>query len=138
LSETRPIPGSCLCGGVQFELEPPFLPPSHCHCEHCRKHSGNSGNISMGMRREQLRLLSGEELLAQYEPAPGCAIKVFCRRCGSGLFALDQEDGEKIWVRLGSLDTDPGVRVDRHTWVRSAPAWLSVPDDGLPRYATGL
>ena len=56
------VPGSCLCGGVRFELEPPFALASWCHCEHCRKHSGNFGSASIEVPVEQLRLLSGEEL----------------------------------------------------------------------------
>jgi hypothetical protein len=47
---------------VRFELEPPFELASWCHCEHCRKHSGNFGSASIEVPVEQLRLLSGEEL----------------------------------------------------------------------------
>ena len=134
MPEHHPVPASCLCGGVRFELEPPFGLASLCHCEHCRKHTGTYGSTSMEVPRKQMRFLSGEELLEHFESAPGCAIKVFCSRCGSGLFALNQPQGESIWVRLGALDADPGVRLDRHTSVDSAPTWLPVPEDGLPRY----
>jgi hypothetical protein len=34
------IRGRGLCGGVRFEVEPPFIRAGHCHCERCRKHSG--------------------------------------------------------------------------------------------------
>jgi hypothetical protein len=27
------VRGSCLCGGVRFEVRPPFIRASHCHCE---------------------------------------------------------------------------------------------------------
>ena len=26
------IRGSCLCGGVKFEVEPPLIQANHCHC----------------------------------------------------------------------------------------------------------
>ena len=46
MPEQHSVPGSCLCG-VRFELTPPFLVVSCCHCEHCRKHSGNFGSASI-------------------------------------------------------------------------------------------
>jgi len=134
MSEHHPVPGSCLCGDVRFELTPPFVVASCCHCEHCRKHSGTFGSVAIEVPVEQMRLVAGEELLERIQPAPGLAIKIFCRRCGSSLFGRNEPDSETIWVRMGVLDADPDLRPSRHTWVHSAPAWLSVPEDGLPRY----
>ena len=34
------IKGSCLCGTVQWRLDPPFGEMSHCHCSMCRKAHG--------------------------------------------------------------------------------------------------
>jgi hypothetical protein len=34
-------------------------------------------------------------------------------------------------VRLGALDTDPGVRPAYRQYLASAAAWEAVPDDGL-------
>jgi hypothetical protein len=135
-SEEGLIPASCLCGDVRLELEPPFLMASYCHCEHCRKHSGNFGSGSIDVPRKQMRILSGEELLGRFQPAPGLAVKVFCTRCGSSLYGTDEPESETVWVRIGALDADPGLRPSRHVFVRSAPAWLPVPEDGLPSYET--
>ena len=90
--------------------------------------------MALEVPREQMRLLSGEELLESWQPAPGLAIRFFCRRCGSSLYGMNEPDSETVWLRMGVLDADPGLRPSRHTWVGSAPAWLPVPDDGLPRY----
>jgi hypothetical protein len=32
-----PIHGSCLCGGVEFEIDGPLMAPLNCHCSQCRK-----------------------------------------------------------------------------------------------------
>jgi hypothetical protein len=117
-----------------LELTPPFLIASCCHCENCRKHSGNFGSMALEVPREQMRLLSGEELLESFQPGSGTAIRFFCRRCGSSLYGMNEADSETAWVRMGVLDADPGLRPSRHTWAGSAPAWLPVPDDGLPRF----
>ena len=47
---------------------------------------------------------------------------------------MNEPESETVWVRMGVLDADPGLRPSRHTWVDSAPAWLPIPEDGLPRY----
>ncbi len=135
MSDQAPVPGSCLCGDVRFELIPPFETASFCHCGNCRKHSGHMGSIAMEVPRARMRLQSGEDLLESFQPAPGLAIRVFCRRCGSSIYGMNAPDSETVWVRMGVLEADPGVRPSRHTWASSAPAWLPVPDDGLPRFA---
>jgi len=132
--EISVVPGSCLCGGVRFELEPPFELASFCHCGNCRKHSGHAGSAAMKVPMEKLRILSSKELIEHFQPGPGLAIRFFCRRCGSSLYGMNDLDAGEAWVRLGVLDADPGVRPSQHTWADSAPAWLPVPEDGLTRF----
>jgi hypothetical protein len=38
---SNPIKGSCLCGGVRFELDRAAGPFEICHCNRCRKVSGS-------------------------------------------------------------------------------------------------
>jgi hypothetical protein len=111
MPEQNPVSGSCLCGGVRFELTPPFGPASFCHCGNCRKHSGHAGSVALKVSAEQLQIVSG-----------------------SSLYGMNDLDAGEAWVRLGVLEADPGVRISRHTSVASAPAWLPAPEDGLPRY----
>jgi hypothetical protein len=132
------IPGSCLCGGVRFEVEPPYIRASHCHCSRCRKHSGTYGEAQLRLPPEQLRVLAGEDLLRFWEPDDGGGRKVFCVRCGSSLFGAQWPDGEVVSVRLGAFDEDPGIRPEYRSWVSAAPAWLPLPDDGLPRHEEGV
>ncbi|MGZ4383819.1 MAG: GFA family protein [Gaiellaceae bacterium] len=132
MSVQQPVPGSCLCGGIRFEVEPPFEAGSYCHCSRCRKHSGNFGSASL--RTGNVRVLAGVDLIGSWQPAPGAGVKGFCKRCGSSLFGGDWPDGPSISVRLGALDADPGVRPRRHIWVGSRGFWDELPDDGLPRF----
>lgn len=32
--------GTCLCGGIKFEIKGPLVAPSNCHCTMCRKQHG--------------------------------------------------------------------------------------------------
>jgi hypothetical protein len=127
------IRGSCLCGGVTFELDPPFRRANHCHCSRCRKHSGAFGLTQGRVARSQFRLLSGENLLRTYRPDGGKA-KVFCSNCGSSLFGGDWPDGDEVSIRFGALDDDPEIRPQYHSFVGSRAVWDELPDDGVPRY----
>lgn len=127
-----PIPGSCLCGGVRFEVTRPFDGAGHCHCSRCRKTSGTFGSTSGRTHRDAIRFLQGEELLRAWVEEP-YGRKVFCAECGSTLFGGDWPDGA-ISVRFGALDADPGMRPQYRIYVDSAVPWLPVPDDGLPHF----
>ncbi len=132
-SPEQPVAGSCLCGGVRFEVMMPFLRANYCHCLRCRKHSG-AGALAQGrVPRDGFRLTAGEDLLEVYRPAAGM-VKAFCRVCGSSLFGGTWPDGPEVSIRLGSLDDDAGIRPEFHTFVDSAAPWETIPDDGLPRY----
>ena len=86
------------------------------------------------MPKEQFRLLAGEELLRVFRPEGGAA-KVFCSACGSSLFGGDWPAGDEVSIRLGSLDGDPGIRPQFHSFVDFRAEWDELPEDGLPRYA---
>jgi len=128
------IHGSCLCGGVRFEVEPQFRRANHCHCSRCRKHSGTFGLTQGRIARERFRLLAGEELLRVFTPADRAAAKVFCSVCGSSLFGGQWPHGDEVSVRLGALDGDPEIRPQYHSFVDSRASWDVLPEDGLPRY----
>ncbi len=36
-----PVHGSCLCGGVRFEVHGPMQEITACHCTQCRKTTGH-------------------------------------------------------------------------------------------------
>ncbi len=131
-----PIIGGCLCGGVRFEVNGPFRRAGHCHCSRCRKHSGAARSTQGRVRREEFRLVSGEELLGVYGRSPG-AVKVFCRRCGSSLFGGSWPEGPEVSIRLGSVDGDPGIRPQVHTFVGSRAVWDEITDD-LPQHERAL
>jgi len=37
-------------------------------------------------------------------------------------------------IRLGTFDSDPGVRPSYRQFVAYAASWEPIPDDGLPRF----
>ena len=129
---SKTIHGSCLCGGVRFEVDTPFIRAGHCHCSRCRKHSGTFGLTQVRVRREQFRLLQGADLIRVYGTGEG-AVKAFCTTCGSSLFGGSWPDGPQVSIRMGAFDDDPGIRPQFHTYVGSKAPWDDI-TDALPQH----
>jgi len=125
--------GSCLCGGVRFEITEPFIMVSHCHCESCKRLAGGVGTTSGRSRTDAIRILEGADLIRSYTPAEGSA-KSFCSVCGSNLFGGGWPDSELCAVRLSAIDSGFDGKPEAHTFVRSVAPWETLPEDGLPRY----
>lgn len=128
------LTGRCLCGGVRFELEEPPISARYCHCERCQRRTGTAASVSAQVVPGSLRVLSGENLAKDYDPGDGGHIKVFCSSCGSALWSRDPEHPERVAIRMGSFDGDPGVRPSARQFVAYAAVWEPIPNDGLPRF----
>jgi hypothetical protein len=133
-STDRPVRGSCLCGGIRYEVTAPFLRANYCHCSRCRKHSGGAASAQGRVPREGFRLLAGSELIEVFRPPDGGMVKAFCRICGSSMFGGTWPSGPEVSIRLGTLDEDPGIRPQFHSFVGSKAVWESLPEDGLDRF----
>ena len=130
---SRPLTGGCLCGGVRYEISGPFLRAGHCHCSRCRKHSGAAAGTQGRVLQKHFRLLRGDELIRNYV-TEGHAAKAFCSVCGSSLFGGSWPEGPEVSIRFGTLDGDPGIRPQVHTFVADKAHWNEILDD-LPRHA---
>ena len=128
--------GSCLCGGVRFELTESFIAVVHCHGASCKKLSGGIGTTSGLVPTSAIRILEGGELLTTFHPVEGRA-KTFCSACGSNLFGAGYPDSEASAVRLPTLDSGLEQEPRAHIFVRSVAPWETLPEDGLPRFDEG-
>jgi hypothetical protein len=127
------LQGSCLCGGVRFEVTEPFAKVTYCHCASCKKLSGGAGTVNGRARTEAIRVVAGGELLRTYQPDEGTA-KTFCSACGSNLFGGGWPESETASVRLSALDSPFEQRPTSHIFVRSIAPWETLPDDGAERF----
>jgi ADP-ribosyl-[dinitrogen reductase] hydrolase len=122
--------GSCLCGGIAYEVDR-LGPIGHCHCKTCRKAHAAAFASTARVNREDFRWLKGEELLGAFESTPG-KVRRFCTRCGSHLMA-EWLDKPQVIVRVATLDEDPGVVPVAHIWTSHDVEWLQT--EGLPKHA---
>jgi hypothetical protein len=156
-----PIRGSCLCGGVTFEITGPLLAPLNCHCSQCRKQHGAAFRSRVRVQAKDFHWLAGEHLVKFYESPRGYQ-RGFCSDCGSPIInrsgpnwtppadfpgGMIRKSGdrfsEKIMphknaaapqygVALALLD-DPPARPALHCFVASKAPWFEITDD-LPQY----
>jgi hypothetical protein len=128
-----PLTGGCLCGSVRFEVSEPLLDAGYCHCTRCQRRSGGAAAVSALAAPGSVRMTAGEDLLDSFDPPDGFS-KVFCSACGGALFARHPTDANVVWIRMGTFDSDPGIRPSYRQYVAYAVPWEPIPDDGLPRY----
>ena len=127
-----PLTGGCGCGAVRFDISEPLAAAAYCHCTRCQSRTGTAAAATAILEPGSFRLLEGEEQLEGWHP--GGMEKVFCRECGSHVFARDADSHEVKMVRLGAIDGDPGIRPQVRQFVAYAVSWEPIPDDGLPRF----
>ncbi len=134
--ESRFFKGSCLCGGVTYQISPPFLFFHHCHCSRCRKMTGSAYAANIFLKIGQFRWTTGEELVGRYEhPEAEHYCTGFCTVCGATLPWVAR-NGKYVLVPAGTLDEDPQARPNRNVyWGSRAPWYTDV--ESLPMYEEG-
>jgi len=128
------ITGGCGCGAIRYEIDQPFTDAGYCHCTRCQRRSGTAASANGSVAPGSFRLIAGQDRLRCWRPEDGYE-KCFCADCGSSLFSRHPRDHERVGVRLGTVDGDPGIRPAWHQFVAYAASWEPLPDDGLPRFA---
>ena len=128
------LTGRCACGAVQFEVAEPLAGAGWCHCSRCQHRTGTPASPSGAVAPGSFRLTAGEELVTEWPPPGGGNIKAFCSVCGGHLYSRTPDGWDRMSVRLGAIEGDPGIRPEYHQHTDTAAVWQPLPDDGLPRY----
>ena len=124
--------GSCLCGGIRYEIEGDLGPIVCCHCSMCRKAQGTAFAANAPVETARFRLVAGEELLRTYASSPG-KVRCFCSACGSPIYSRREAGPGVIRLRIGTLDSRIAARPTAHIHVASKAEWFDILD-GLPQH----
>ena len=115
--------GGCHCGRVRFEVEAPAeIEVGKCNCSMCAR----TAYQHLVVKKEQFRLLSGEDALTEYRFNTGKARHLFCRHCGIKSFYIPRSHPDGVSVNARCLDEGTfriaGVRkIDGRNWEQHYP-----------------
>ncbi len=124
--------GSCLCGGVTYEIEPPFKVFQYCHCSRCRKFTGSAHSANLFVPPAQFKWIKGQEQVGKYDfPEAKYLTTAFCKNCGSSL-PWEVKGGMNVVVPAGTLDGDPGIKPQQNIFCASQASWF-VETSELPK-----
>jgi len=110
--------GGCHCRRVRFEvMAPAQIEVGDCNCSMCSK----AGFLHLVVRKEQFKLLSGEDALTIYQFNTGTAKHYFCACCGIKSFYVPRShpDGYSVNARCLDEGTVTGMthrKVDGRNW----------------------
>lgn len=105
--------GSCLCGGVRYEIRGPLRDVWGCHCTQCKKTSGNY--VAASKAADSDIVVLSDETLAWYRSSE-TARRGFCNRCGGNLF-WKAEGSDRTAIFAGTLDQPTGLKTVKHIFV---------------------
>ena len=117
------IRGGCFCGAVRYEVDGTLRNARCCHCSECRKAYSGASSAYAEVDAASFAWILGEDKVTQYSSAGGWGLG-FCRVCGSTLCGF--HEGKVHGVTLGSVDGDPGVRIEMHIFVGSKAPWHEI------------
>ncbi|MGI9372766.1 MAG: GFA family protein [Hyphomicrobiales bacterium] len=118
--------GSCLCGVVRWGTSDDLTPPSHCHCLMCRKAHGAPFASFTSCAKDEFDWISGEGNVGQFISSPDL-VRRFCKTCGSSVPGSTKGNG-RVFLPLGCMDVDPGLRDGRHLFIGSKAPWHTIAD----------
>lgn len=127
------IRGSCLCGGIAYEVEGEIPLIRNCHCSRCRRARSAAYASNLFAEVARFRWTRGEPLIETYKmPDAERFASSFCRVCGSSLPRV-VPDRDRVVIPAGTIDGDPRARERLHIFCGSRAPWYEI-SDALPQF----
>mgnify|MGYP000058110555 FL=1 len=116
--------GGCVCGGVRYTANK-LRPLWYCHCEQCRRMTGNFMAASQVDIADISVVGSPKWFYVSEKSRYG-----FCSECGSQLFWRN-DDNDYLSVTGGSLDASKGLKVGGHIFTCEKAEYVKIPAEEL-------
>jgi hypothetical protein len=120
--------GGCLCRQVRWKAQGEPINVRYCHCRQCQLAMG-APYFARALFAQDAVSVEGN--VEQY-PSSDRLWRVFCRECGTRLFAR-RTDGSVMGIALATFDDPEAYAPTEHVFVSEKIAWLPLCDD-LPQF----
>ncbi|RHZ46075.1 GFA family protein [Aspergillus thermomutatus] len=112
MSASNIVTGSCLCQKIRYKVTGPPKTTIICHCDSCRKSTGSAFMANSFCLKDQLQLLTGEDVLRVYKDKDTASgntlLRSFCSNCGSPLFISSKSlEYNAVTVTSGTMNLGP-------------------------------
>jgi hypothetical protein len=125
--------GSCLCGGVKYEIKGEPIIVAHCHCIDCQKRSG-AGHSTGAMFLEENFDVKGSPSKFNYVDTGGkTTTHFFCAHCGSPLFGKNTTMPGVMTVSAGTLELPNSIEPQVAVCAKYKNHWDAM-DDSLETF----
>ena len=136
MSEQNLYSGSCLCGGLRYEIQSEIGDIVQCHCRKCRKANGTAFATNAPIKKADIKIVQGEHLLKKFQSS-ATTQRCFCADCGSPIISIKTETPDLYRLRIGTLDTPLQQKPTQHIFAASKAEWDTICDglvqhDGRP------
>lgn len=120
--------GHCLCGKIEYEVDPPVLSCVTCHCDSCRRQCAAPMTTYFGVRDGNWRW-TGEQP-TRFNSSPGVE-RSFCPHCGTPISFRSTVMSDVMHLYVATLENPEALTPTLHVAHEEKLSWLQL-GDGLP------
>lgn len=132
-----PFEGGCLCRAIRYRCAAEPLIMLNCFCRDCQYASGGSCTSALVVAEDSLSIQGTPADFTSKADSGNTVHRLFCRDCGSPLFAKNDMTSGMIAIKAATLDDPSWFNPAVHIWTASAPPWAR-PSDDLPKFDRGI
>lgn len=120
------ILGGCRCGDVRFEIVSEHLFVANCHCEDCRKNTGNAFTTYVGFQKKDAFFIKdGRKVVS----AAANIVRGFCENCGTSISYEGARWPDEIHLLIGTFDNPTQFTPAFDVQVKEKLPWVTLNDE---------
>jgi hypothetical protein len=124
------LQGGCHCGAIRYQMSDQVKHHSLCHCRDCRVCAGAPVVAWAAVEKDGLRI-DGEP--SSYQSSEH-ATRLFCGRCGTGLFYVNEMAlPGLIDIQTATLDDPDALPLQLHVQTAERIGWMETAHE-LPQF----
>ena len=130
-----PIPGSCQCGYITYELLAPPLKVIACHCRECQKLSTSAFSLTALVKHDTIQLHGKPKHWERLSDSGNINCAEFCPECGNRIYHYNPDQPDIIKLKPSTLADTGIIQPTLHVWVSEKQDWFQIPE-GVEQHPT--